>query len=338
MTGSAGIIIDPSGTGALSTTPAGSGPYVLKSWTKGDSVVLAKNPNYWGTPGRFDQVTFKYFSDPNAENAAMLAGDLDIISDVAAPQALSQFSDTSRFQVITGTTNGEVVLGFNHDRDPLKSKLVRQAICYGIDRKALLDTVWDGKGLLIGSMVPPTDPWYQDLSGAYPFDPAKAKQLLAQANYSKGLTLELAVPTLPYATGAEQMIVSELADIGITVKVDELGFPNPWIDQVMTQGNYDMTIMDHVEPRDIVKWADPTYYWHYNNTEFQELISQADQASPAEEISLMQQAAKELSNDAAADFLWLMPNLIVATSDLTGIPQNKIGLSFDLSTIASRNS
>ncbi|MCL1841125.1 MAG: ABC transporter substrate-binding protein [Propionibacteriaceae bacterium] len=337
MTSTAGIIIDPSGFANLATTPAGSGPYVLKQWNKGDSVVLAKNPSYWGTPGRFDTVTFKYFADPNAENAAMLSGDLDVISELAAPQALSQFSDTSRFQVITGTTNGEVVLGFNDSKAPFNNVAVRQAICYGIDRKALLDTVWAGQGTLIGSMVPPTDPWYQDLSGAYPYDPDKAKQLLASAGFGSGLTVTLTVPTLPYATGSEQLIVSELAQIGITVKVNEIDFSR-WLDQVFTQGDYQMTIMDHVEPRDIVKWADPTYYWHYNNADFQKLVAQADQATPEDQVTMMEQAAKMLSDDAAADFLWLMPSIVIATPDLTGIPKNQIGLSFDLTTIASRNS
>ncbi|MCL2316107.1 MAG: ABC transporter substrate-binding protein, partial [Actinomycetia bacterium] len=336
MTGPMGIIIDPAGLGSLTTQPAGSGPYTLKTWNKGESVVLAKNPAYWGTAGRFDTVTFQYYADPSAENAAMLSGGLDIISILAAPQALGQFADASRFQVVKGTSTGEIVLGFNHARTPLANAAVRQAICYGIDRQALLDSVWAGQGLLIGSMVPPTDPWYQDLSGAYPYDPAKAKDLLAQAGYGSGLSLTLTVPTYPYATGSEQFLVSQLGQIGITVTVKELDFAQ-WYDQVFTQGDYDMTIVDHAEPRDIVNWADPSYYWHYDNPQFQQLISQADQASPADQVTLMQQAAQILSDDAAGSFLWLMPNLIVATPDLTGLPANQVGYSFDVTTIASKN-
>ncbi|MCL2782937.1 MAG: ABC transporter substrate-binding protein [Propionibacteriaceae bacterium] len=337
MTGSAGIIVDPAQASDLANTPAGSGPFTLKQWSQGDSVVLQKSPKYWGTPARFELVTFRYFTDPNAMNAAMLSGDLDIISNVAAPQALSQFSDTSKYQIIKGVTNGEIVLGFNDAEAPFTDLRVRQAICYAIDRKALMDSVWAGQGTLIGSMVPPTDPWYEDLSNTYPYNPAKAKELLDEAGYSGGLTLNLQVPTLPYATGAAQFIASQLKDVGITVNVSELDFPARWIDQVMVRGDYDMTIIAHVEPRDIVKWADPTYYWHYNNPDFQALIAQADKASADDETDLMKQAARLLATDAAGDFLWLLPSLVVAAPDLTGIPENAISLSFDLTNIASKN-
>lgn len=332
MTQTAGIVIDP-GAGDLATKPAGSGPYQLKEWRQGDSVILEDNPNYWGTKARFDSVTFRYFSDPNAENAAMLAGDLDIVSTVAAPQALDQFSDTSRYTVIEGTTNGEVVLGMNHDNSALSDLKVRQAINYAIDRQALVDTVWNGKGMLIGSMVPPTDPWYEDLSDTYPYDPAKAKQLLAESGHASGLTLRLRVPTLPYATGAAQFITSQLAQVGITVTVDELEFPSRWIDVVLTQGDYDMTIVAHVEPRDIVRWADPTYYWHYDNKEFQKLIATADKQDATQSVTTMKQAARILATDAAADFLFLLPNLVVTKADISGVPKNSTSLSFDLSTI-----
>ena len=337
MTGSAGIVINPAKVADLANTPAGSGPYSLKQWTPGDSLVLTGSDSYWGTPPNFDQVTFRYFADPNAMNAAMLSGDLDIISNVAAPQALSQFSDPTKYQVIKGVTNGEIVLGFNNAKAPFTDKRVRQAICYAIDRQALMDSVWAGQGMLIGSMVPPTDPWYEDLSGTYPFDPDKSKQLLADAGFADGLAINLQVPTLPYATGAAQFIASELKDVGITVTVSELDFPARWIDQVMVQGAYDMTIVAHVEPRDIVKWADPTYYWHYDNPDFQQLIADADKASPDDQVALMEQAASILAEDVPGDFLWLLPSLIVATPDLTGIPANAISLSFDLTNIASKN-
>ena len=337
MTGSAGIVIDPAGFADLANTPAGSGPYALQQWNQSDSVVLKSVTGYWGTPARFDQVTFRYFADPNAMNAAMLSGDLDIISNVAAPQVLSQFSDTTKYQIIKGVTNGEVVLGFNNAKAPFTDLRVRQAICYAIDRQALMDSVWAGQGTLIGSMVPPTDPWYEDLSGTYPFDPDKAKSLLADAGFADGLTINLQVPTLPYATAAAQFIASQLKDVGITVNVSELDFPARWIDQVMVQGDYDMTIVAHVEPRDIVKWADPTYYWHYNNPDFQKLIADADTATADDQVKLMKEAAKLLATDVPGDFLWLLPSLIVATPNLTGIPQNAISLSFDLTNIAMKN-
>ena len=333
MTSTPGIILDPVITD-LATAPMGSGPYAFDTWVKGDRITLKKNDAYWGTnKANFDQVAFRYIPDPNAMVAAMLSGDLDIVGEMTSPDSLPQFSDTSRFTVSEGTTNGEIVLGFNHDRPSLQNLLVRQAICYGIDRQGLVDTVWGGKGTLIGSMVVPTDPYYQDLSNTYPYDPGKAKDLLAQAGVSN-LTLALRVPITPYAPPAATFIASQLADIGITVNVEELDFSSRWLPEVFLGGDYDMTIVAHVEARDIVNFARPDYYWHYNNPAFQDLITKADEASPAEFITDMQQAAKMLADDAAADWLFVFPNLIVAKKGITGIAQNTTSLSFDVTTIS----
>ena len=333
MTQAAGMVLDSTKTSFLDAT-AGSGPYELDSWTKGADLVLRQRADYAGTKPYASKVTFRYFTDPNAENAAMLSGGLDILSSLQAPQAIDQFTDPSRFTVIDGTTNGEVVLGFNFQTKALQDKRVRQAINYAIDRQALLTTVWNGKGTLIGSMVPPTDPWYTDLSNTYPYDPAKAKALLAEAGYGPGeLKLRLRPPVIPYATASAQFVASALTDVGIDVTTDELEFPR-WLDLVFAKGDYDMTIVAHVEPRDIVKFGDPNYYWHYDDLAVQKLFAAADTGTTEEQVTDMKAAAQLLADDAAADWLFLLPNLVITTPDITGVPKNATGLSFDLSQIA----
>ncbi|MDR0960173.1 MAG: ABC transporter substrate-binding protein [Propionibacteriaceae bacterium] len=335
MTQKAGIVIDPAATD-LATAPMGSGPFMVEDWLKGDRVVLEKNIHYWGTPGRFDEVDFRYIADPNAMVSALLSGDIDIISDLTSPDSLSQFSDASRFTIIDGTSNAEVVLGFNHSRPALQDLRVRQAICYAIDRAGLLDAVWGGKGVLIGSMVAPTDPWYEDLSQTYPYDPQRARDLLAEAGVS-GLNLSLRVPTLPYATAGAQFIASQLSLVGINVTVEELDFSSRWLTEVFTNAEYDMTIVSHVEPRDITMFADPTYYWRYDNPTFAQLVASADEAPDQQRyVTLMEEAATMLADDAAADWLFNFPNLVVTKAGITGIPDNATTLSFDVTTIASR--
>ncbi len=333
MTSKPGIVLDPA-LSAIDTKPMGSGPYALSGWAKGSSVTLSKNLGYWGTPGRFDEVVFKYYVEPNAMISAMLAGDLDVISNLQAPSSLSQFKDTARYTVIEGTTTGEVTLGFNHQNPALANLKVRQAICHAIDRKKLVDTVWDGHGKLIGSMVAPTDPYFEDLSGTYPYDPAKAKALLAEAAVGP-LTLRFRVPVTKYATDSAQFIAAQLKDVGIATTIEELDFTR-WLSDVFTKADYDLTIVAHVETRDIGQFANPKYYWRYDNKAFQTLIADADAAPPTQFDVLMKQAAKVLADDAAADWLWLMPNLLVARTGLSGIPANATSLSFDLTTIASK--
>lgn len=335
MSQTAGMVFDSTKTD-FATTTAGSGPYELGSWTKGSDLVLTERNDFAGPKPSFRQVTFRYFSDPNAMNAAMLSGGLDIISNLQAPQAIDQFNDPSKFTITDGTTNGEVVMSFNFKTTALQDKRVRQAINYAIDRKALLQTVWNGKGMLIGSMVPPTDPWYEDLSNTYPYDPAKARALLKEAGYGPGgkqLTLRLRLPTLPYATASGQFVASALTDVGITIKTDELEFPARWLDVVFTKGDYDMSIVAHVEPRDIVKYGDPTYYWHYDNPTVRTLLARADAGTPEQQVTDMKKVAKILADDAASDWLFLLPNLVVTKADIHGVPKNSTGLSFDLSTI-----
>ncbi|WP_242681292.1 ABC transporter substrate-binding protein [Tessaracoccus sp. SD287] len=336
MTSTGGIIVDPAGHETMADAPMGSGPYVFDSHQRGTSITLKRNEKYWGTPQRVDTIVFRYFTDPNAMNSAMLAGDLDVISNLAAPQALDQFAD-ERYTVLEGFTTGEVVLGFNHTNPALAKKQVRQAINHAIDRQGLVDTVWGGKGQMIGSMVPPSDPWYEDLSETYPFDPAKAKQLLADAGHATGLTLKLRVPTLPYGPGAATVIKSQLNDVGITVTVEEIDFTR-WINEVFVNAQYDMTIVAHVEARDIVNWANKGYYWKYDNPDFQRLIAEAAAAEQTKAYELMKQAAKLLSDDAVADFLFLLPSLVVTKSTVSGIGNNAPSLSFDLTSVATRSS
>ena len=336
MSSTLGMILDPAFTGDLATASGGSGPFSVKAHIQGDSVVLANNPNTWGNPARFDEVTFRYFSDPSAMNAAMLGGDLDVISNLQAPDALAQFADTTQFTTISGTTNGEIVLGLNHESKALAKLEVRQALTMAIDRIALMDTVWNGQGTPIGSMAVPTDPWYEDLSGTNPYDPEKAKALLKQAGYGSGLSLRLRVPVAPYAVKSAQFVASQLRDVGVKVTIEELDFTR-WLDEVFTKGDYDMTIVGHVEARDLGKFANPKYYWRNDDPKFAALYAAADGATSDEQTNeLMKQAVSYLADNAAAIWLFALPNLVITKATIAGVPQNATTLSFDLTTITSR--
>lgn len=336
LTGPAGTVSDPDADEDLNVAPAGSGPYTFVEWEQGSFVKLAANQNYWGTPPRFGDVFFRYYSDPNAMSTAMLSGQLDIISNLTVPQAIDQFSDPSRFTIYEGTTDGEVVLGFNHTNPALANLQVRRAINHAIDRQALVDAVWGGKGQLIGSMVPPTDPWFEDLSDTYPYDPAKAKELLAEAGYATGLSLRLRVPSLPYGPTAGRFIAAQLKEVGIDVELEELEFAR-WLDLVYGKHDYDMTIVAHVEPRDMVAFATEGNYWGYSNEEFTQLLAQADAGTTEEQNAKLREAARLLADDAAADWLFLLPNIVITTPEISGIQANQVNLSFDLTTLAARS-
>ena len=332
MTTRIGAMFSQTGIDKLATDPVGTGPYKFGSWKRGDSIVLQRNDAYWGTKPFFNQVTLKYFKDPTALNNALLTGTINVIGTVQAPEALSQFTSNSKYQVIEGTTNGEVLLSFNNSRPVFKDIRTRQAIRMAINHKALLDTCFAGRGKLIGSMVPPTDPWYEDLTGIAPYAPDKAKGLL-QASGAAGATLRLRLPTLPYATSCGQVVKSQLEQVGLKVQIDQLEFPAAWLTSVFKNGDYDMSIISHVEPRDLGAVFSPKYYTRYDDPTLQQELAAADAGDEATQVTEMKKAARRISEQAAADWLFLLPNLIVADKNITGLPVNAIAESFDLSKL-----
>jgi peptide/nickel transport system substrate-binding protein len=131
-------------------------------------------------------------------------------------------------------------------------------------------------------------------------------------------------------------VASQLRDIGVTVKVEELDFTR-WLSEVFTNGDYDLTIVGHTEPRDFPKFADPKYYWHYDSKKFQQLYQIADATPDRDDaITGMKTAVRYLADDCAAIWLFALPNLVIAKNTISGLPQNATSLSFDLTTIASR--
>ncbi|WP_370945903.1 ABC transporter substrate-binding protein [Amycolatopsis sp. cg5] len=333
LTGRVGAMFSPTGVADLANTPVGTGPYTIAQRRRGDSIVLKQNPAYWGRKPTYASVFFKYIKDPTALNNALLSNGIDVISAITAPDSIPQFQSDDRFTVVEGTTNSEVTLAINNTR--LKDVRVRQALTYAIDRKALLDTAWAGRGTLIGSMVPPTDPWYEDLSGKYPYDPVKAKALLAEAGQSK-LSLRLRIPNLPYALSAAQVVASQLDDVGVKVTIEPLDFPAVWLKQVFTDHDYDLSIIQHVEARDITTFGNPKFYWGYDNPKVKELLAQADAGTEDQQVTAMREVARQLNADAAADWLFLFPNVIAAKTKVTGFAKNQVSESFDVTGLGKK--
>src|SRR5579859_3441454 len=180
------------GVGRLQqTNPVGTGPFKFAAWNRGSSLQLTRNDAYWGSKAKLKDVEFRFISDANAMNNALTAGDIDAIGQVGGPEQLQSFSSNQNFTVIKGAPTGKVMVSINNTSGPLADKRVRQAIYAAIDRKAWIDGIQFGYGVPIGSHSAPNggEPYYVDETSVNPFDPNKAKQLLASAGYSSGLTL-----------------------------------------------------------------------------------------------------------------------------------------------------
>ena len=225
-----------------------------------------------GTAPALDKVTFKFITDPTAATNAVLAGDVDVFSAFPAPELVGQFKSDPRFDVIIGTTQGETILAMNNARPPLDNVKVREAIAHAIDRNAIIEGAMFGYGTPIGSFYPPGDPAYVDLTGLSSFDPAKSKQLLADAE-RQDLTLTFKVPPASYARAAAPIIQQELADVGVKVNVVNVEWAD-WLANVFGGAHdYDLTMISHVEPDDYAAFGKPGYYINYKADALNALVA-----------------------------------------------------------------
>lgn len=333
-----GVVLDPKAVSKIATDPVGTGPYVFSSQVNNYSVTLRRNPDYWGTPAGMSQVEFRYFSNANTEDEALKSGAIQVIDNLANPSDVSQFKGVSGYKLLTGPTNGKIQMTINNSAGPLAKLKVRQAILYATDKQAVLQEAGAGYGRVIASDDVPGDPWYlPSVNATYPYNPTKAKALLAQAGYPHGLpgTLTLTLPPYQYAQTAAPLIQAELKAVGINVKIKTIQFPI-WIDQVFTHADFQLTIIDHVEARDISNYANCSYYWKYAgcNT-VNAMLTKADEAtSTAGEVAGYEAVVRKINADAVNDWLFNNDQLTVAKSDVVGLPTSGLTESFDLSYVS----
>ncbi|WP_341701871.1 ABC transporter substrate-binding protein [Ferrovibrio sp.] len=312
------VITAPESAATNATKPVGTGPYVLENWVKGDSATLVASKSYRDARAiQIKTAKFRFIADAGAMVTAILAGDLDAVPIGITGENVPQFEKDKRFMVTIGSTEGETILTMNNKRKPLDDVRVRRAISHAIDRKAIIDGVNSGYGKAIGSWIPPHDAAYVDMTGKYPYDPAKAKALLKEAGVSN-LELTLKLPPPPYARRAGEVIAALLADVGITAKIENMEWAQ-WLDGVFKNKNYDLTIISHVEPNDYVKFADPTYYWQYDSKAAQDLIAKADSTlDKAERVRALQALQRQIAEDAVVGFLYNLPRIGVYKAGVTG--------------------
>ena len=317
------VIVDPASAETNKTNPVGTGPYKLDNWTRGDSIRLVRSSNYWGQKPAMDSVTFKIIADPSAQVTALLAGDVDAVPYIGAPESVAQFEADPRFVVTQGTTEGETILAMNERRPLLQDVRVRKAIQHAIDRQALIDGAMFGFGTPIGSHFAPHNPAYTDLTEATPYDPEKAKDLLAQAGVAPGTKLVLKLPPPTYARRGGEIVAAQLKAVGFDVEQIPVDW-GQWVSEVFKgDHDFDLTIVSHTEPLDIGIYARDDYYFGYDNPAFKTLMSKIDTVSdPAGRNTLYKEAQRMLADDAANAFLFQLATVTVQRKDLKGLWQN----------------
>ena len=310
--------------------PVGTGPFGFAEWVQGSNVRLEKYPDYYGTPAYLDTITFRIIEDTNAQLAALQAGDIDMVGVALSPENAIQLQNDPNIKITEGSATTEITMALNNTREPLSDPLVRQAITYAIDKSTIVEGAMFGYGTPIGSHASPIEPYYEDLTEIYPYNPDRARELLAEAGYADGLTLDFELPPYPFEKRAGEVIAQQLSEVGITANVTNVEWTT-WLERIFTQGDYDMTIIGHSEPRDIGVYGDPEYYYHYDNPEVQDMLAQIEQTSDeAEQMTLYQNVARTIAEDAVNVWVFSPPYLVAAQKDLYGYWQDQPTVAIDL--------
>ncbi len=315
------VIVAPESADNNASEPIGTGPFAFVQWDRGSRVILERYEPYWGEAPALTRATYLFIGDTAAMTSALLAGDIDGTNNFGQ-EALAVFEGNPQFTVLVGSTEGETILATNNQKTPFDNLKVRQAMAHAIDRDAIIEGATYGYGTPIGSHFAPHNPYYVDLTGTYPYDPEAARALLAEAGYPDGFSATLKLPPLAYARLSGQIIASQFAEVGIRLELINVEFAQ-WLEDVYSNKDYDLTIISHVEPFDIGNYANPDYYFGYDNPEFQALIDELNGTTDdAQRRELAVRAQEILAEDAVNGWLFQLPQTGVWNSKLAGMWPN----------------
>ncbi len=327
------VMVAPESADSNKEKPVGTGPFKFDHWAKGSEIAIVKNPGYWGNAVALDKATFRIIPDAAAAVPALLSGDVDAFAQMPAGDALPQIQADPRFKVVIGATEGETILSTNNKKPPFDNIKVRQAIAHALNREAIIAGSGSGYGTPIGSHFSPANAAYVDLTGTYPYDVAKAKELLKEAGYPDGFSATLKLPPPPYAREGGQVVASQLKEIGINLEIIPVEWAQ-WLEQVFKAKDYDLTIVSHTEPNDIGIYARKDYYFQYDNPAFDKVIAELDVTSDqAKRNELYGQAQKILADDAVNGFMFELAKIGVWNAKLEGLWENSPVQANDLTAV-----
>jgi peptide/nickel transport system substrate-binding protein len=228
----------------FASKPVGTGPFVLKEFTRDSRIVLEKNAKYWmaGLP-KLDRIVMNIIPDRAVQVQGLVSGAIDAVEfvDVADFPVLQASKDV----VIDKSLSALILVMAMNNTNPELAKLkVRQAINYAIDKQKVLDAAYGG-GKVIGTFMDAGNDYYKDFTALYPYNPAKAKTLLAEARIPAGTTFTMVLPSnYDMHVKAGQMYQEMLTKVGLKVDIKLVDW-STWLADAYTGGKYDFTVIGH---------------------------------------------------------------------------------------------
>lgn len=312
------------------TKPVGTGPYQFMSFQKGTQVTYKKYDKYWGEKPYYTDVVFKIIPEASSREAGLRSGQLQLIMNPPISD-LKALSTTPGLATANPPSDRSIFIAFNNQKPPFDNPKVRQAFNYAVNKDAIIKNVLFGAATLMDSPLPASLDGYCKV-GDYGYDPAKAKQLLAEAG-ATNLTVTFGAPTGRYLQDqqAAQAIAADLRAVGVTVNVTTMDWPSYTATMVDPKGPFDMHMLG---------WAPgaldaPTQFqmfqkasWppaglnsaFYTNPQVETLISAgARELDQTKRNDAYCQAQKQIWADAPWTFLWSQTLSLAYQSNIDGI-------------------
>ena len=321
------------------TAPVGTGPFRCVSRTPQQDFVMERFEDYWGAPAWLDKVTYKICENADALVMNLNGGSIDLCAHLTSAQA-SQLNQN--FQVLEGTMNLVQAIYQNNQAKPFDNQLVRQALCYAIDRQGIMDMVADGHGTAVGSSIYPafTKYFLPELVDKYPHDVAKAKELLAQAGYPDGFDMTISVPNnyQPHMD-TDEVVAEQLREAGINVTIQPVEW-STWLDSIYNGRQFQATVVGvdaaNMTARAMLERFTSDYgknFINYNNPAYDALFQKAINAQDeAGQTDLYKQMETMLADTAANVYIQDLCDLVAMRQDLGGLKFYPIYV-LDLSTV-----
>lgn len=234
-------IVPSEAADTLQTNPVGTGAYKFVQWIPQQQVVLTRNDDYYLAKAKIKQLEFVLIPDATSQLADLQVGHTHI-TEITGSQ-VKTVDESQDLKVYTEPMNAVQILALNMENQYLSNVKVRQAIAKAINKDDIINTAVWGYGDKVGSHLPINYPDYVDTNNVMPYDPEGARKLLAEAGYSQGLTLELALPkTYQIHVDTGQIIADQLRKVGITANIVIMEW-GQWLSDVYSGKKYDMTVV-----------------------------------------------------------------------------------------------
>ncbi|CDZ40125.1 DppA [Neorhizobium galegae bv. officinalis] len=291
--------------------PIGTGPYALKNWTPGQQIVLAARSDYWGAKPQVTEATYLFRSDPSVRAAMVKAGEADLSPSISQLDATDPKTDFSYLDSET------VYLRLDHNIQPLNDVRVRRALNLAIDRQAFIGTLVPDGAVLATALVPPTTQgWNPDVK-VFPYDPAGAKKLIAEAKAAgvkvdTPITLIARTANFPNVTEIMEAVQSQLQEVGFKVdlKFVEVAEHESYYSKPFKEGRGPIIVaaMHDNSKGDpsftmFFKYASQGTQSGFSDPKVDDLIKRASAAVGDERAKLWSQLIAYLHDDVVADGL-----------------------------------